>query len=65
MVNFFSFFVSLTYIFIFPTQTLTTLDLGGSDVEGKGAKHLADALKYNTVNLFLSLSLEFLFSLFT
>ena len=39
----------------FSTQTkLTKLDLGINQIEVAGAQHLADALRNNTVTLFLS-----------
>ena len=43
----------------FFTQALTTLDLTGHEIGDKGAEHLADGLRNNTVTLILSSSLSY------
>jgi len=44
-------------------QTLAMLELSSAKIGNEGAKHLADALRYNKVNIFLPAS--FLFFIFT
>jgi hypothetical protein len=41
------------------TQTLTTLHLRSTQIRDKGAQHLADALRNNTVTLIISSSISY------
>ena len=43
----------------FFTQTLTTLNLGGTQIGALGAQHISDALRNNTVTLILASSIEY------
>jgi pantoate kinase len=54
---FFSWFLSFLYSLF--TQTLTTLKLFNNKIGREGLKYLANLLRNNTVNIFLSPSLSF------
>jgi hypothetical protein len=54
-----SLFICLIYTRPLFTQTLTTLELPDNRIGGKGAQHLADALRNNAVTLILSSSISY------
>ena len=58
MILILSSFIEYTHTHFF-TQTVTTLNLSFNQVGDKGAQHIADALRNNTVTLMLSSSIEY------